>query len=68
MGIEHMQYPNSTVEQVSTAAGGLIPEVLPLEGLYRDIDLEILDKDKDGNRRKSSSDKTANPYATLVWD
>jgi hypothetical protein len=65
--MEYLYYPNSTVDQVASAGAGLIPEGLPLGGLYRDLDLEALGKDKDGNRRKSTSEKTANPYATLVW-
>jgi hypothetical protein len=58
--MEYLYYPNSTVDQVASARAGLIPEGLPIGGL------EALGKDKDGNRRKSTSEKTANPYATLV--
>jgi hypothetical protein len=65
--MEYMQYSNATVEEISTAAWGLIPDGVHLEAFYKDIHLEALDKDKGPNRRKRKNDKTANPYATLVW-
>lgn len=65
--MEYMQYSNATFEQVSAAAGGLTLEGLHLEAFYEDIDLEALDKNKDRNRRRSTNDKTTNPYAILVW-
>ena len=61
-----MQYPNATMG-VSTATGELVSEGIHLEAIYKDIDLEALDKERGRSRRKSSNDKTANPYAALVW-
>jgi hypothetical protein len=63
----YTQYSNATVEEVSTAAWGLIPDGVHLEAFYKDIHLEALDKDKDPNWRKRKNDKTVNPCATLVW-
>lgn len=62
----YMQYPNATVG-VSTATGELVSEGTHLDVFYKDIDLEALDKERGRSRRKSSSDKTTNPYAASVW-
>jgi hypothetical protein len=54
-----MEYPNATLDQVSTPAGGSIPAGIPTGFLYTD---------KNDNKKRIRCEKTESPCASMVWD